>query len=321
MDLTPFFESAVVKLNHKQTATLGDRSKYIGSSDVAGCIRKAFLQRVYPTQPNVTTLLKFARGHVAETLIDNIFQAGGVKQLYDTQVELTHPTLPMKAHIDFLFYCDLDGTPELHAIEVKSVSGIPDAPYPQWEDQLIYQLGLLRMHYPNGKLGGSILAIDLNAAQIMQYNGYEHDDATFNYLCCKGQHLLAVMEGEEEARPSPTHLCGYCQYRSDCPAMMLPKVELPPEIEQLAGKYAELNSTKGHAEKEMKAIRQELLDFTGPVFKGRSEKFDLLVSSIATSLSVDNALLKKQYPDVYPMVLKEKSGYTKLEVKPLHRAA
>ena len=53
----------------------------------------------------------------------------------------------MKAHIDFLFYADFDGTPELHAIEVKSVSGIPDAPYPQWEDQLSYQLGLLRLQY------------------------------------------------------------------------------------------------------------------------------------------------------------------------------
>lgn len=48
MDLSKFFESAVVKLNHKQSASLGDRSKYVGSSDVAGCIRKAYLQRKYP---------------------------------------------------------------------------------------------------------------------------------------------------------------------------------------------------------------------------------------------------------------------------------
>ena len=262
MNLTPFFESAVVKLNHKQTATLGDRAKYIGSSDVAGCIRKASLQRKNPTQPNVSTLLKFARGHVAETLIDNIFQAGGVKHLYDTQVELTHPTLPMKAHVDFLLYTDFEGNPDLHVIEVKSVSGIPDAPYPQWEDQLAYQLGLLRMQYPEGALGGSILAIDLNAGQIMQFNGYKYDSATFNYLYCKGLHLLDVLNGEEEARPSSSHLCGYCQFKSDCPEMTLPKVILPPEIEMLTGKYAELNSTKSLAEREMKSIRQESIEKT-----------------------------------------------------------
>jgi hypothetical protein len=258
---------------------------------------------------------------VAETLIDNIFQAGGVKHLYDTQVELTHSKLPMKAHIDFLFYADLDGKPELHAIEVKSVSGIPDEPYPTWEDQLSYQLGLLRMQYPDGKLGGSILAIDLNAGQIQQYNGYEHDDANFNYIFCKGLHLLDVLNGEDEARTSPSHLCGYCQSRTDCPEMILPKVVLPPEIEKLAGKYAELNSTKSHAEKEMKSIRQELLDFTGPSFKGRSDNYDLLVSSVAASMTVDGSELRKQYPDIYPMVLKERAGYCKLEVKPVKHAA
>ena len=320
MDLTPFFESAVLKLNRNQTATLGNRSEYIGSSDVAGCIRKAYLQRQYPTQPNVSTLLKFARGHVAETLLDNIFQAGGVKHLYNTQVELTHPTMPMKAHLDFLFYADFEGNPELHVIEVKSVSGIPDAAYPQWEDQLSYQLGLLRMQYPDGKLGGSILAIDLNAGQIQQFNGYEHDDATFNYLFCKGLHLLDVLNGEDEARPSPTHLCGYCQFRADCPAMILPKVALPPEIEMLAGKYAELNSTKSHAEKEMKSIKQELLDFTGPKFSGASDNYSLLVSSIASSMMVDGNLLRSQYPDIYPAVLKERAGYTKLEVKQVRHA-
>jgi len=151
MNLLPFFESAIVTLNRKQSATLGDRNQYIGSSDVAGCIRKAYLQRKHPSQPNFNTLLKFSRGHIAETLIDNIFQAGGAKHLYDTQVELTHPKLPLKAHIDFLFYADFDGTPELHAIEVKSVNGIPDAAYPQWEDQLMYQLGLLRLQYPDAE--------------------------------------------------------------------------------------------------------------------------------------------------------------------------
>lgn len=321
MNLLPFFESAIVALNRKQSATLGDRNQYIGSSDVAGCIRKAYLQRNHPSQPNFQTLLRYSRGHIAETLIDNIFQAGGAKHLYDTQVELTHPKLPLKCHIDFLFYADFDGTPELHAIEVKSVSGIPDAAYPQWEDQLMYQLGLLRLQYPDGKLGGSILVIDLNAGQIQQFNGYEYDEPTFNYLYCKALHMLDVINGEDEARCSPSHLCGWCQYKSDCPAMTLPNVQLPPEIEMLAGKYAELNGTKNHAEKEMKCIRQELLEFTGPVFKGRSTNFDLLVSSVAASMSVDTALLKKQYPDVYPNVLKEKAGYTKLEVKPVKLAA
>ena len=106
----------------------------------------------------------------AEWLLDSIFTAGGA--VYDTQVEIVHPQEPMKAHLDFLFYEDFDGKPDLHAIEVKSVSGIPDAPYTQWEDQLTYQLGLLRTKYPKGEVTGSILAVDLNAGEIEHYTGY-----------------------------------------------------------------------------------------------------------------------------------------------------
>jgi CRISPR-associated exonuclease Cas4 len=319
MNLMPFFESAVVALNKKKSAELGDRTLYIGSSDVAGCARKISLQRKNPKAPSVSNLLKMSRGHAAEILIDNIFQAGGLS--YDTQVEVKHHEYPLRAHIDFLVRTEANGIPELHIIEVKSVSGIPDAPYPNHEDQLWYQLGLLQITYPDVKIGGSILAVDLNAGQVHQFNGYTHDNATFNYLYNRALYLLDVINGvETDPRPSPSNLCGYCDYRSDCPAMILPKVMLPPEIEMLAGKYAELNSTKSHAEKEMKSIRQELLDFTGPKFSGRSDNYDLLVSSVAASMTVDGNLLRSQYPDIYPMVLKERAGYSKLEVKQVKHA-
>lgn len=103
--------------------------------------------------------------------------------------------------------------------------------------------------------------------------------------------------------------------------MSLPKIALPPEIEALAGKYAELNSSRIKAEKELKAIRQELTDFTGPSFKGQSERFSLQVTSVPPSLTVDAGLLRQQYPQIYPNVLKQKSGYSKLEVKQVKQAA
>lgn len=320
MNLIPFFETAVAALNRNKTAELGDRSQYIGSSDVCSCARKVYLQKKNPVTQSFSTMLKFSRGHVAEMLIDNIFNAAGVGHLYDTQVELRHPHYPLKAHVDFLFYADLDGTPQLHVIEVKSVNGNPDEPYPQWVDQLHYQLGLLRIQYPEGKISGSILAIDLNAGLVHQFNGFEYNDAVFNYLYCRALYLQDCLEEKDEARPSVTHNCSFCSYRSDCPAMALPKVELPPEIESLACKYAELNSIKNHADKEMKSIRNELLEFTGPIFRGRSDAVELVVSSVAPSQSVDAELVRKQYPDIYPGVLKERAGYTKLECRPVKTA-
>lgn len=313
MNLYDFFETAVVEMNRRQSEPLGDRTQYIGSSDVAGCARKAFLQRQYPTTPSVSTLLKFARGHAAEWLLDNIFTAGGA--VYDTQVEIIHPSVPLRCHIDFLFYSKTG----MHAIEVKSVSGIPDAPYPQWEDQLAYQLGLLRIQYPKGNISGSILAVDLNAGEVHQFNGYGYDEPTFHYLYSRGLHLLDALNGTDEARPSSSILCGYCQYRDDCPSFDCRMVQLPPEVEMQALKYAELNDTKSHAEKEMKSIRQELVDYTGPKFRGRTESLDLTVSWVEPSLTVDAAILKNNYPDIYPKVLKGRAGYTRLEVKPIKK--
>lgn len=313
MNLTPIFEAAIPEMNRRQSATLGDRSSYIGSSDVAGCARKACMQRQYPTLPKVSTLLKFARGHAAEWLLEKIFQAGNA--VYDTQVEVCHPEVPLKAHIDFLFY-EPKG---VHAVEVKSVSGIPDTPYPQWEDQLMYQLGMLRIQYPKGNIGGSILAVDLNAGEVHQFNGYEYDEPTFNYLYCRGLHLLDALNGQDEARPSPSLLCGYCQFRDDCPAMCLPNVALPPEVEMLAAKYSELNGVKNAAEKELKALRQELTDFTGDSFKGKSDNYEISVSSVQPAMTVDSSLLRQLYPDVYPQVLKPRAGYSRLEVKPVRK--
>ena len=111
MDLIPFFETAIAALNKSKSAELGDRTQYIGSSDVGSCARKVYLQKQDPSEPDFNTMMRFSRGHVAEILLDNMFTAAGVKHLYDTQVEVVHPDHPLKAHIDFLFYADFDGKP------------------------------------------------------------------------------------------------------------------------------------------------------------------------------------------------------------------
>ena len=316
-NLHPFFDKAVRELNRRQTATLGDRSTYIGASDVAGCPRKVYLQRQFPIQPDTSTLLRFSRGHAVEWLLDNIFTAGG--GVYDSQVELCHPSEPMKAHLDFLFYTDFDGNPELHAIEVKSVSSIPDVPYASWEDQLNFQLGLLRMQYPKGKVTGSILAVDLNAGQVHQFNGYSFDAHTFSYLFSRGLHLLDALNGRDEPQATPSMLCSYCAHRDGCPVFASPPVDLPEEVEMLAQKYAALNGVKSKAEKELKGLRQELVDFTGPRFRGHSSRIDLVVNFVEPAMAVDSALLKEQFPEIYPQVLKARAGYTRLEVKPLRQ--
>ncbi len=42
-----------------------------------------------------------------------------------------------------------------------------------------------------------------------------------------------------------------------------------------------------------------------------------LVQSADVVVALDADLLQKQYPDIYPGMLKERAGYTKLECKPV----
>lgn len=315
MNLTPIFEAAIPEMSRRQSAVLGDRTKYCGSSDL-GCLRKAYLQRLYPKQPDVSMTLRQIRGHAAEIIVEKILESSNIP--FDTQVELVHPDYQsLRAHVDLVLY-DKDS---IHCVEVKSLSSIPEnGPYPSHVDQLAFQLGMMKLMYPAATITGSVLLVDVNAGEIMQHNGYEHDEVIFNSLVCKGLQLLDALQGEGEPYPSPSLLCGYCQFREDCPSMRMPKVHLPIEVEMLVGKYAELIDIRGRAEKELKSIRQELVSYTGPSFKGRSDNYDLTVTSVDAGVAVDSALLKSNYRDVYNCVLKPRAGYSRLEVRPLKKS-
>jgi hypothetical protein len=48
----------------------------------------------------------------------------------------------MKAHLDFMF----SRQNKIAVLETKSVSNIPDAPYPSWIEQIHFQMGLVALN-------------------------------------------------------------------------------------------------------------------------------------------------------------------------------
>jgi len=161
---------------HHTTQTLGDRSAYVGASDVGQCPRKAVLAKTTPKPPDLATLIRFERGHVVEEIL------AGALEAYkpDRQVELEafipycgecrfwsqQPVkgpvycpdcgeplrmLPLKAHCDFVFDDDL-------VLECKSsqTTQIQEA----WKMQLHTQLFLYE-HCRQRSPQGCILVMDL----------------------------------------------------------------------------------------------------------------------------------------------------------------
>lgn len=309
--LQSFFDDAIRIHSQRNSAHLGDRSTYIGASDIGSCPRKVVLSKSKPVEHDSKTLLKFARGHIAEDLIASIFKAGGLK--FNRQHTAIHPDHPfLLCHIDFLFDTGL----RIHIVEVKSTDGIPEVPYSSWVEQLHFQIGLVAKNNPRTEIGGSILAIDLNAGEWREFNGFKPDNLIFNHLVEKGLHIRSSLSGDQPPSTETGILCGYCPYRSDCPALGDASAPLPDEVEVLAREYLAANQVKSRSESTLKRLKGEILSFTGTKFLGATDKLTIRAWDVGGSDMVDDKLLKESYPDIYDQVKKEKAGSTRLEIKP-----
>lgn len=312
--LAAFLGRAIPTHQQKQSSHLGDRTVYVGASDIAGCPRKAALGKQTPSDYDIKTLLRFSRGHAAQAMYADFFRTGGA--LFEEEVEVKHPQFPeIRCHIDFLFYANRQ-TKRLHVVEMKSTDGIPDEPYASWVDQLHVQMGLLHLTLdPEVEIGGSILVVDLNAGTYREFNNYAPNKLVFNQLMEKGQHILAATRGDCAPKTEPGFLCGYCSFRHGCPAHAI-DMDLPPEIHDAGKAYLELNEQKKGIEARLEVLKNEILTFTDGVFKGASDGILVTVTSVADSVIVDSKKLKNSYPDIYDQVTKPKSGFLKLEIKP-----
>lgn len=316
--LAPFFENALCTKNRQDSSLLGDRSSYVGASDIAGCPRKAVLSKQGEPCHDTRSLLRFARGHLAEDLVDAIFRAGGL--VGQRQVELYHPEYPeILCHIDFLFQ---GRGGRLHVLEVKSTDGLPDEPYGSWVDQLHLQMSLVALHHPGIPVTGSILAIDLNKGQWTEFGAYTPNDLLFSVLLDKGRHIWNALGGQEEPRTEPGFLCGHCPHRAGCPAHNVDSLpELPAEVAQEAAQYLELSQQIAALKGKAEMLSSNLKEFAGEQsLKATAGGLLVKVTQVPASNSVDTRKLQTAYPQVHAEVLKPRSGYARLEVEKIPTA-
>ena len=104
MDIQTTMLTSLRTLAEQHTVeTLGDRSEYLGASDIGYCPRKVILEKIHPSEHDLATLLRFQRGHMAEDIIARAFTAAGYSN-FEQQMEIVLPgDVPLKAHIDFVF--------------------------------------------------------------------------------------------------------------------------------------------------------------------------------------------------------------------------
>ena len=299
MSIESYLSEGLKRVSQEATLrTLGDRSEYVGSSDVTGCMRKTVMEKLNPVEHDLTTLLRFERGHMAEEILKKALDAVDVK--YEYQHEAVHPEGPLKAHIDFLFR---DKNTEA-ILECKSVSGIPSAPYDNWLTQLQYQMGLLAMERQDKKIRGAIFALDLNSGQRKIFNGYQLDLTIFSELAKKAEEIwdcVCSNEDDQKIRTQKSPLCAWCNNRNGCPAFKVNEDIPEVPIEDDVTNYLSLKET----EKNLNGKIKELSEIIKLAIKANTDKGKIRVGDYVATLSqrsragLSGTLLKKEMPDVH----------------------
>ncbi|RLB08958.1 MAG: hypothetical protein DRG59_03710 [Deltaproteobacteria bacterium] len=304
MELVTLLYTGLLKINRESDEKLGNRKKYIGSSDIAGCPRKVVLEKQTDSDPDIATLIRFTRGHLAEQ-----FLLAGLKALPKTsfswkyQKQVKHKNQPYRAHIDFLF--ESQGT--IGVLEVKSTSGIPREPYESWVIQLHFQMGLVKECNHEKTVKGAIFAMDLNEAKIKIFDGFQYDSIIYERLLLKARHIWEclndpTMEPVTEKGP----LCAWCKYRPECPAYEITDIpELPAEeqLQEFLGLKEHRKSLNVEIEKLTQFFKTGISN-TNPTGRKIKVKEAILELGRRFSRKVDPSL-KNDYPEIYKKYIKE----------------
>lgn len=322
MSTNPFLqkiETALQELSRSHTEdTLGDRSTYLGASDLGGCPRKTVLTKLSPPTHDLPTLLRFKRGHMAEDVLAEAFIKSGFT--FDRQVEIQSNNfgVPVSLHIDFVFTSESTKTKRI--LEVKSPDLMPDCPHASWDMQTHFQTGMLAEKHPDYKVSAGILGLQFGKDGLQFWNGYEPNMQMFSGLKERAKKIWSFYEkaktGEidtEAIDMEVSPLCAYCHAISTCPKFQA--FELP-ELDEYVAEYIELQAQEKKVKAEIDSRKEhflKILEERGSNFKAGGK---ILRRTECSRSSTDMKALKEflEAIDVDPDRFNRSSSYVKFDM-------
>lgn len=295
----------------KDTASsLGDRSKYIGASDIgSSCLRKAYLSKQQKVEHSIAQHIVFERGHIAEELVKKMIKGTPVQEQVEA-VGRTSNGFPIKAHIDFV----VDFGRECVVIEAKSTSVEVDEPYESWVLQTQLQMGLLKKQCDSHgkKIRGYIIAINVNTGWYKTFE-VQPNQVLLNLAMSKANQLAESLVSKQCPDGEEQLYCSKCPFKGDCDAITKGAVEqLPDDVKMIVEKIKSLSSV----EKEIKSLKSQLKDFMEATEKKRVKSNDFTVSlvNVKGKKTVDTKLLQAEMPDIYRQYETESNGYSFIKI-------
>lgn len=289
---------------------LGDRSKYIGSSDIGQCMKKSYLSKTHGENHSLTQLLIFQRGHVAEGIVRDGLINNPKKVPFEEQVEVKgYDQWPfVKSHIDFLVHFPKEDV----IIECKSISSpLPDdKPRLSWIYQVQLQIKLAKLK-TGRDTRAIIVALNVNTGERFAFD-VEYSEILLNTALTRASKLWDALKAECEPDGEVSDLCGYCPFKTQCNTLQKNGEKLPAEIDAMITRLKELVPLENEVEKLKENVKAFME--AANIKKGIGEKYSVLLSESKGREKVSIEALKAQYPEAANKLIEKGRTYKKLKV-------
>lgn len=286
--------------------SLGDRSKYIGASDVGGCPYQVIKSKLEKPKYSIKKQIQFKFGHLTEEIVAMFLH--GLN--YERQVELNGEidNFPIKAHLDYL----IKGKKRSIIVEVKSCKDeIPNTPHESWILQVQFQMGLLMNEIQDEEhdIEAHVIAFNRSTGDYKIFK-IDFNDDLFLMALNKATHLADCLQNGAKPHAIIQYYCSECPFVQECPKQGCFASELPENFKQ------DLKDIKEHKTQE-KIIKQkedqlkEYLINTG-LEKAKIDDEDLSVvitCKESVSSRFDTTTFKKEHPELATLYIKESSSY------------
>lgn len=294
----------------KTDSGLGDRSQYIGSSDIGQCMKKSFLSKTVGENHDLTQLLIFQRGHVAEGIVRAGLMNNPKQVPFEEQVEVKgYEQWPfVKSHIDFLVHFPNEDV----IIECKSISSpLPDEkPRLSWLYQVQLQIKLAKLR-TGRDTRAIIVALNVNTGERFAFD-VEYSEVFLNTALSRASKLWEALQTKCEPDGELSDLCAYCPFKTQCSTLQRNGEKLPQEVDAMITRLKELSPLEDEADRLKENVKAFME--AAKIKKGIGEKYSVLLSESKGREKVSIEALKAQYPEAANKLIEKGKPYTKLKV-------
>lgn len=292
-------------IKQESNDSLGDRSKYIGASDVGGCPFKTIKEKLEKPEHSVEKNIVFQRGHIAEEMVAKMLNGVPYKRQVELKGEIDN--YPLIAHLDFLIKAKTRSV----IVEAKTVKEQIDEPYESWILQVQFQMGLLMNEIQDEDhiIEAYIVAIDVNEGWHKIFK-IDFNDDLFLMALNKANHLVDCLAKGAKPHAIIQNYCSSCPYTQECPKQGCFATELPDNMKNDLKLIKEHDAQDKIIKQKKDALKEYMINTGLEKAKIDDENFSVVIScKESVSNRLDTAALKKDHPELTKKYSKESSSF------------